>query len=271
MPLVLEPDTSVSAAIPSGSPYIGAWNEPLMLTFGPLPGAAAGNTAVLKLSEAAAASAGRRPRPFPNILTRRRSRWSRAAYRRRPRYWNSGGISFFSPAAHGRQDRAPGGGEALMLLCAGVRRKEPDIVHSSAEIKTAARRIAIGRSRTPAISAPHPDHVLVWPDVKDEFVATSFKPSRNSTAMIQNSPDYGRIINRRNSDRLAGLLDSGTVAAGGQATPADHYLAPTCSTTFARFPHHAGGVVRPDPSRARNHFGRGGHRMGQRRARPAGP
>jgi hypothetical protein len=32
----------------------------------------------------------------------------------------------------------------------------------------------------------------------------------------QKSPDYGRVINRRNFDRLVGLLGSGKIAAGGR-------------------------------------------------------
>ena len=41
------------------------------------------------------------------------------------------------------------------------------------------------------------------------------------------SPDYGRVINRKNFDRLAGLIGSGTVAAGGQTDPDELYIAPT--------------------------------------------
>lgn len=41
------------------------------------------------------------------------------------------------------------------------------------------------------------------------------------------SSDYGRVINRKNFDRLAGLIGSGTVAAGGQTDPDELYIAPT--------------------------------------------
>ena len=33
----------------------------------------------------------------------------------------------------------------------------------------------------------------------------------------QQSPDYGRIINRKATERLARLLDSGTAVVGGRA------------------------------------------------------
>jgi aldehyde dehydrogenase (NAD+) len=41
------------------------------------------------------------------------------------------------------------------------------------------------------------------------------------------SPDYGRVINRKNFDRVAGLIGSGPVAAGGQTDPDELYIAPT--------------------------------------------
>lgn len=41
------------------------------------------------------------------------------------------------------------------------------------------------------------------------------------------SPDYGRIINRRSFDRLAGLISNGTVVAGGETDADEPYIAPT--------------------------------------------
>ncbi len=44
------------------------------------------------------------------------------------------------------------------------------------------------------------------------------------------SPDYGRIVNERHYDRLAGLLDAGgfeAVVTGGVGNRDDRYLAPT--------------------------------------------
>jgi aldehyde dehydrogenase (NAD+) len=81
--------------------------------------------------------------------------------------------------------------------------KNPTIVHSSANIKTAARRIAFGRF----VNSGH---------IRDFYGEDP-----------KQSPDYGRVINRKNFDRLAGLIGSGTVAAGGQTDPDELYIAPT--------------------------------------------
>ena len=62
-----------------------------------------------------------------------------------------------------------------------------------------------------------PDHVLVWPDLKDAFVCSigqAIKEFYGDDPKL--SPDYGRIVNRKSSDRLAGLLASGKAAVGGQ-------------------------------------------------------
>src|SRR5271170_5644992 len=41
------------------------------------------------------------------------------------------------------------------------------------------------------------------------------------------SPDYGRVINRRNFDRLVKFFGSGRIVVGGQSDPSELYIAPT--------------------------------------------
>jgi acyl-CoA reductase-like NAD-dependent aldehyde dehydrogenase len=106
--------------------------------------------------------------------------------------------------------------------------KSPTIVHPSADIKTAARRIAFGRFINAGQICTAPDHVLVWPEVKDELVAHLVQAVRDFYGDDpQRSPDYGRIINRKATERLARLLDSGTAVVGGRADLDDFYIAPT--------------------------------------------
>jgi aldehyde dehydrogenase (NAD+) len=106
--------------------------------------------------------------------------------------------------------------------------KNPTIVHTSANLKSAARRIAYGRYMNSGHICTAPDHVLVWPEVKAEFVQNLIETIREFYGYDPKlSPDYGRVINRRNFDRLVGLLGSGRVAVGGQSDAADRYIAPT--------------------------------------------
>jgi acyl-CoA reductase-like NAD-dependent aldehyde dehydrogenase len=72
--------------------------------------------------------------------------------------------------------------------------------------------------------------VLVWPEVKDELVAELKQAIHDFYGDDpKQSPDYGRVINRRNFDRLAAFIstDNGTVAAGGHTDPDQLYIEPT--------------------------------------------
>jgi aldehyde dehydrogenase (NAD+) len=106
--------------------------------------------------------------------------------------------------------------------------KNPTVVHSSANLRVAARRIAFGRYANGGQICTAPDHVLVWPEVKDEFIAEL----RAAVLTFwgedpRQSSDYGRVINRRAFDRLVGLLEQGSVVFGGQTDPDDLYIAPS--------------------------------------------
>jgi Aldehyde dehydrogenase family len=106
--------------------------------------------------------------------------------------------------------------------------KNPTIVHSSADLKPAARRIAYGRFVNSGHICTAPDHVLVWPEAEDELVAHLKEAIRDFYGDDpKQSPDYGRVINKRNFDRLAAFIGSGTIAAGGETDPDELYIAPT--------------------------------------------
>src|SRR5258707_10204576 len=106
--------------------------------------------------------------------------------------------------------------------------KSPAIVHSSADLRVAARRITHGRWNNAGQTCTAPDYVLVFKDVATPFLEQLKK------AMLefyggdpQKSPDYGRIISTRHFDRLTALLSSGTVYHGGQHDRTDRFIAPT--------------------------------------------
>ena len=106
--------------------------------------------------------------------------------------------------------------------------KNPAIVHSSANLQIAARRIAHGRFVNAGQTCTAPDYVLVFKEV-----ATSFLEHLKEAVVQfygdnpQQSPDYGRIVNTRQFDRLVSLLASGTIYHGGQHDRDDCFLAPT--------------------------------------------
>jgi aldehyde dehydrogenase (NAD+) len=74
--------------------------------------------------------------------------------------------------------------------------KNPCIVHSSANLKVSARRIAFGRWFNAGQTCTAPDYALVFRDVRDDFL----KCLKETLLEFygddpQKSPDYGRIVN----------------------------------------------------------------------------
>jgi acyl-CoA reductase-like NAD-dependent aldehyde dehydrogenase len=209
---------------------IGAWNEPYMLTLAPLAAAlAAGNTAVLKPSEVSEACAQQTAdmvaRYFdPHVVTVAQGGIPETTALLAQR-WD---LIFFTGSPPVGKIVHQAAAQNLTPAVLELGGKNPTIVHSSADVKTAARRIAFGRFSNSGHICTAPDHVLVWPEAKDELVAELQETIREFYGDDpQQSPDYGRVINRRNFDRLATFLDNGTVAAGGRSDADDLYIAPT--------------------------------------------
>ena len=230
-PLVFEPGHIRVRRDPLGvTLIIGAWNEPFMLLFAPLVAAVAGgNTAVLKPSELAVACSAAAARLVPRYFDRRAVAVVEGGIPETTallaQKWD---FIFFtgSPAVGKIVHQAAAQHLTPCVLELGG--KNPTIVHSSANLKVAARRIAYGRYLNSGHICTAPDHVLVWPEVKDEFVrhlAQTIREFYGDDPKL--SPDYGRVINRGNFDRLVGLLGSGKVAVGGQTDAGERYIAPT--------------------------------------------
>jgi acyl-CoA reductase-like NAD-dependent aldehyde dehydrogenase len=230
-PLVFEPGHVRVRRDPFGvTLIIGAWNEPFMLLFAPLVAAlAGGNTAVLKPSELAVACSAAAARLVPKYFDPRAVAVVEGAVPETTallaQKWD---LIFFtgSPAVGKIVHRAAAQHLTPCVLELGG--KNPTIVHASAHLKSAARRIAYGRFMNSGHICTAPDHVLVWPEIKDEFVQHMAATVREFYGDDpQKSPDYGRVINQRNFDRLKGLLGSGRVAIGGQTDATERYIAPT--------------------------------------------
>jgi acyl-CoA reductase-like NAD-dependent aldehyde dehydrogenase len=230
-PIVLAPSHVKVQFDPLGvGLIIGTWNYPVMLTLSPLVAAiSAGNTAVIKPSDLAPATSEVVARAIPNYLDR----------------------SAFSVVQGGSQETTAlleqswdhifftgGTTVARVVMTAAARNltpvvlelggKNPCIVHSSANLRVAARRIAFGRWFNAGQTCTAPDYVLVFKDVHDEFL----KCLKETLVGFygedpQKSPDYGRIVNVHHFDRLTNLLASGAIYHGGRHDRADRYIAPT--------------------------------------------
>lgn len=209
---------------------IGAWNEPYMLTLAPLVAAiAAGNTAVLKPSEICEACARQTAEMVPRYMDPEAVAVVEGGIPETTallaQKWD---LIFFTGSPSVGKIVHKAAAENLTPAVLELGGKNPTIVHSSADLKTAARRIAYGRFVNSGHICTAPDHVLVWPEAKDELVRHLKNTIREFYGDDpKQSPDYGRVINRKNFDRLAAFMGSGTIVAGGETDPGELYIAPT--------------------------------------------
>ncbi len=108
--------------------------------------------------------------------------------------------------------------------------KSPVIVERTADLKTAAQRIAWGKLMNAGQTCIAPDYLLVDKSVKQELVARlkeAFTRFYGEDASA--SPDFGRIVNVRQFDRLAGVLekDKEGILHGGKMDRDRLYIEPT--------------------------------------------
>ncbi|WP_245720582.1 aldehyde dehydrogenase family protein [Microbulbifer yueqingensis] len=230
-PLVAQPARSYVQPEPLGVVLIiGAWNYPLQLLLSPLvPAIAAGNCAVVKPSELAPATSAL----VAQLL---------------PRYLDSdafacveGAVPETTALLEQRWDHIlyTGGGHVGKIVMQAAAKhltpvtlelggKSPCIVADDADIAVTARRIAWGKFTNAGQTCIAPDYLLCTRGTAERLVpAIEAEVTRMFGPEPQESPDYGRIINRRHAERLAAYLGEGQVAWGGQVDLDNCYVAPT--------------------------------------------
>ncbi len=108
--------------------------------------------------------------------------------------------------------------------------KSPTIVDHTANLELAAKRIVWGKFNNNGQTCVAPDYVLVQQSVYNEFVELLKKTITQFFGEdVQNSKDYGRIINVRQLQRLVKLLDleKEHITFGGKYDVHDRYIEPT--------------------------------------------
>ena len=209
---------------------IGAWNYPFLLTLSPLIAAiSGGNAAVIKPSEIAPASAGVLAKLVPKYLDANAFSVVLGAVPETTalleQKWDH--IFFTGGPSIGKIVMAAAA-KNLTPVVLELGGKCPTIVHSSANLAVAAHRIAQGRWINAGQTCTGVDHVLVFKDVKEQFLQHLKNTVLNFYGSDPSkSPDYGRMVSDRHHVRLVGLLESGEVYHGGQHDARDRYIAPT--------------------------------------------
>lgn len=260
-PLFLFPGKSYTEFDPYGvSLIISPWNYPFQLAMIPLIGAiSAGNTAIIKPSELSPNTS----RVINDIInsTFEESFISvveggveETTELLKERF----SFIFFTGSEHIGKIIMENASKTLTPLVLELSGKSPVIIDKSADINIAARRVAFGKVMNAGQTCVAPDYVLIHESLKDEFVSNYKKhlasffrikdidgfiekkdnidvvnmsdtESKNISynKILDSYVDLGKIINKRNFDRVCSLMDGEKNLFGGRYDEESLKIEPT--------------------------------------------
>jgi aldehyde dehydrogenase (NAD+) len=216
---------------------IGPWNYPLQLLLAPLIGAiAAGNCAVLKPSEFATAAAALLQKIIDetfesNYITLVQGDGASVI----PSMMNDFRFDhiFYTGSAHVGTIIYQAAAKKLVPVTLELGGKSPCIIESDADIKIAAKRVALTKFSNAGQMCVAPDFVLVHQSVEEEFLRHLKQSVEDFYNAEPLKKDYSKIINRNQFDRLVGYANSGTVVYGGHHDVENLFFEPTIITNVA--------------------------------------
>ncbi len=217
---------------------LAPWNYPVALVINPLVAAiAAGNCVVLKPSEKAPATA----HLLASLVSETFDEREVALVEGGPETAEAllelpfNHIFFTGGTSVGRKVMMAAA-KHLASVTLELGGKTPAIVDASANVRTAAQRIAWGKFFNAGQTCLAPDYVLVDAAVEMELLA-ELKTSiarfyGESEAERRASPDLGRIVDDQHFDRLVDLVERSAAAGarveiGGEFDADTRYVAPT--------------------------------------------
>jgi aldehyde dehydrogenase (NAD+) len=209
---------------------IAPWNYPFQLLMAPLIGAiSAGNTAILKPSEYAGKTAAVMEKIIENTFpagyikvingdakvsqTLLKLKFDHLFFTGSPRI----GRIVMKAAA-----------EQMTPVTLELGGKSPCIVDETAKLNLAAVRIMWGKLLNAGQTCIAPDYLLVHSTVKDKLLPMLVNAIEKFYGKNQEeSPDFPRIINRANMERLSALIDGADIYYGGNRNIETKYFQPT--------------------------------------------
>jgi aldehyde dehydrogenase (NAD+) len=209
---------------------MGPFNGPLLLLLRPaITALAAGNCCVLKLSMALEATSSLLMELVPKyfepeaVVAVAGHREETTELLKLPF-----DFIFFTGSTSTGKVVARAAAENLTPVLLELGGQNPAVVDETANIKDAARKIAWGATAWGGQWCTSPGYAYVHESVAEQFVKEA------KAALIEfygedpkANSDYSRVINAREVNRLASLIDPKKIVIGGQSDPAARYLAPT--------------------------------------------
>lgn len=211
---------------------IGPWNYPLQLLFTPLAGAiAAGNCMVLKASEFAPATAAVMKqlieKNFPEEYILFTDEDGQTVIPGMMENFRFDHVFYTGSTTVGRIIYKMAA-DKLVPVTLELGGKSPCIVEADANIKVAAKRIAMSKFSNAGQMCVAPDYVLVHVSKKEALIA-AFKEALQQFfgKDAETSGEFGKIINEKQFDRLVQYLQQGNILVGGGHNRERLHIEPT--------------------------------------------
>ncbi|MGB3591452.1 MAG: aldehyde dehydrogenase [Nonlabens sp.] len=209
---------------------ISPWNYPFQLALGPLIGAvAAGNTVILKPSEFSRATSqllcslvNKSFDPEHVAVIQGDAQVSRQLTSLQ---WD---YIFFTGSTQVGKKVYEAAAKNLTPVTLELGGKNPCVVHESADVAIAARRIVWGKFLNAGQTCIAPDYILVHESIRTQLLEQlelNIKSFYGENPRL--SPDYSRIIRKEHLEGLVKMLQDVTIYHGGNYDLDELYLAPT--------------------------------------------
>ena len=211
---------------------IGPWNYPLQLLFTPLIGAiAAGNCVVLKPSEYSVNTTVVMEKIiaecFPPEYIMLVTGDGATVVPTMMKAFRFDHVFYTGSTPVGRKVYELAANQ-LVPVTLELGGKSPCVVESDANLRVAAKRIAVTKFSNAGQMCVAPDYVLVQRSVKSEFIeALKHTILQFYSADASLSYNFGKIINERQFDRLVAYLNGTDIIHGGKHDRSKLFIEPT--------------------------------------------
>ncbi|CAL4129589.1 unnamed protein product, partial [Meganyctiphanes norvegica] len=209
---------------------LGAWNYPLQLTMLPVHGAiAAGNAVIVKPSEVAPATADLIAKLVPQYLHRECYQVVLGGVKETTELLtNRFDYIFFTGSTGVGKIVRDAANKHLTPCTLELGGKSPCFIDESVDLEMAVRRIVWGKLINLGQTCIAPDYLMCSKTMQTKFVEKAKEIMREWYGEHpKDSDSLGRIVAERHVNRLAALLDSGTVAHGGKYEKDSRWFEPT--------------------------------------------
>lgn len=209
---------------------IAPWNYPFQLAICPLIAAiSAGNSVVLKPSELTPHTSNIITKIISESFDKDHVKVEQGGVEKSQellsRRWD---YIFFTGSVAVGKIVAKAAAENLTPVTLELGGKSPCIIDHTANIKLTAKRLVWGKFINAGQTCIAPDYILVHHNVKADLINNlQLEIDKAYTTNVINSPDFARIINLKNWERLVSYIASENVVFGGISDKETLYISPT--------------------------------------------